>query len=984
MTLPRAIPALLGLLTALLLLPLGAAAQPPQHSIRPPAWIPTTRLLAPEARLPIELKRVQVRATLTGLAAATRIEFELHNPNERVLEAELQFPLLEGQVVTGFALDIQGELRPAVPVEKAKGRQVFEDVIRARVDPALLEATVGNNYKLRIYPLPARGSRRVVLEIGESIRASEQPSWRLPLRFGGAVGQLDVAVQVDGLPPPALSAQLGAARLPLRAQRQGGSELLVQRQHYRGADELRLSLPREPAAGLISTALFRDAHYFYAELAVPTQRAARARPATLALIWDASGSGAARDHGRELALLDAYLRSLGEVEVLLQTVRDTAEPVERFVVRAGQWPALRRRLEAMVYDGATNLGAMTPPAEAQTSLLFSDGLGNYGTADALPRPRGPLFALNAASSAAPAGLRRVAEASGGAYLDLLALPTAQALQILSSEQTRLLGLGSNGADELESASVYPEGGRLLIAGRLREATAEILVELAAPGGARQTRRLRVQSAEAAPGQPGPALAAHRWAALRMARLEAEGERHRAAIRRLGADFGMVSSETSLIVLDSAADYARHEIEPPAALRAEWQQLMATQAQRRARAGEAQIERVVAEFADYRRWWEKEQPKDAPPAPPQSQRMAPTSVAPSYAMPPPAPAPAAMAAPAVMAARAAQYEAESGQRAAPVPRTAAPAPPPGEQAATGAATIRLQKWSPDAPYARRLRAAPAADLYAIYLDERPVYTASTAFFLDAADILAERGQPALAARVLSNLAEMALENRHVLRILAYRLLQLKQVEQALPLLERVERLSPDEPQSLRDLGLALAQAGQDQAAIDKLWEVVARPWNNRFPGIELIALAELNAINARRPGLDTRRIDARLLRSQPLDLRAVLSWDADNTDIDLWVIDPNGERAYYGHRFTYQGGRMSEDFTGGYGPEEFSLRRAKPGTYTIKAQFYGHRQQLVAPAATLMLRLSSGFGTPAQKDEEVILRLSGQGQEVTVGSFEIKP
>ena len=81
--------------------------------------------------------------------------------------------------------------------------------------------------------------------------------------------------------------------------------------------------------------------------------------------------------------------------------------------------------------------------------------------------------------------------------------------------------------------------------------------------------------------------------------------------------------------------------------------------------------------------------------------------------------------------------------------------------------------------------------------------------------------------------------------------------------------------------------------------------------------------------------------------------------------------------------MSADFTGGYGPEEFSLRRARPGTYTVRAKFYGHRQQIVAPATTLMLRLTTGFGTPAQKDQDVVLRLSGRGDMVTVGTFTIE-
>ena len=55
---------------------------------------------------------------------------------------------------------------------------------------------------------------------------------------------------------------------------------------------------------------------------------------------------------------------------------------------------------------------------------------------------------------------------------------------------------------------------------------------------------------------------------------------------------------------------------------------------------------------------------------------------------------------------------------------------------------------------------------------------------------------------------------------------------------------------------------------------------------------------------------------------------------------------------------------------------------MRAQFYGHRQQIVSPYTTLMLWLSTGFGTAGQKDERVVLRLSGSGDKVMVGSFEV--
>jgi tetratricopeptide (TPR) repeat protein len=231
--------------------------------------------------------------------------------------------------------------------------------------------------------------------------------------------------------------------------------------------------------------------------------------------------------------------------------------------------------------------------------------------------------------------------------------------------------------------------------------------------------------------------------------------------------------------------------------------------------------------------------------------------------------------------------------------------------------------------------------------------------------------------------MDLETRAIQRILGHRLMQAQQPALALPVFRKVLALAPDEPQSYRDLGLSYAADGQRQKAIDALREVVDRPWNARFPEIELVALAELNAIAATATqALDLARIDPRLLRNLPLALRVVLTWDADNTDIDLWVTDPNGERAFYGNRLSYQGGRMSPDFTGGYGPEEFSLKQARPGRYKVEANYYGNRQQIVAGATTLQLQLVTGFGTPRQRAQTVTLRLKDRQEVVFVGEFDV--
>lgn len=259
-------------------------------------------------------------------------------------------------------------------------------------------------------------------------------------------------------------------------------------------------------------------------------------------------------------------------------------------------------------------------------------------------------------------------------------------------------------------------------------------------------------------------------------------------------------------------------------------------------------------------------------------------------------------------------------------------------------IGLKKWTPNAPYLARLHKASDADLYAIYLDQRADWINSSAYYLDAADELIERKQTELGLRVLSNLAEMDLENRAILRILGYRLLQAGQPALAVPVFEQVRDLAPFEPQSFRDLGLAYADVGKLQKAADALYEVAKNEWDGRFAEVGLIALTELNALIATHPNkIDISRFDQRLLRNLPVDLRVVLNWDADNTDMDLWVTDPNGERAYY-----------------------------------------GSQQQLISGSVTLRLALITDFGKSKAQQQSVILRLEEKQQTVLVGEFEVSP
>ena len=298
-------------------------------------------------------------------------------------------------------------------------------------------------------------------------------------------------------------------------------------------------------------------------------------------------------------------------------------------------------------------------------------------------------------------------------------------------------------------------------------------------------------------------------------------------------------------------------------------------------------------------------------------------------------------------------------------------------------IKLKKWNPKTPYLAKLKKAREGEWYSVYLTERKENEGSSAFFLDVSDFFLEKKQPVLALRILSNVAEMELENPQLLRILGYRLMQIGRPKLAVAVFEEVLKMREEEPQSYRDLALALAADKQHQRAVDLLRQVVEGKWNGRFPEIELTALNEMNAIIATcGKELAAGNLDKRLLKNLPVDVRVILTWDADNTDMDLWVTDPNGEKCFYSNRNTKIGGHMSPDYTGGYGPEEFLLKRAQPGKYLVHVNYYGNRQQIIAGATTVQLEMTTDFGKPNAKTEAVTLRLQGSKEVIKVGEFVI--
>ena len=238
-----------------------------------------------------------------------------------------------------------------------------------------------------------------------------------------------------------------------------------------------------------------------------------------------------------------------------------------------------------------------------------------------------------------------------------------------------------------------------------------------------------------------------WARYRIATLEGEYDVNRAEIRRLGKAFGLVTRETSLIVLDRVEDYARYEIMPPAELMAAYQNLRKHAVARDGADRQAQVERIVKLFEAKQALVEPRLSERtaadagrlqgrvaAPRSPPRSARLAERDALRAE------PARRRRAAPAAAAPRVnAPLEQQNANKLVAAEGRARRASAK-EDAGTAVATIQLRKWTPDAPYIARLREAERRGVVSRLPRRAPGYADSTAFFLDAADVFFERGSP----------------------------------------------------------------------------------------------------------------------------------------------------------------------------------------------------------------------------------------------------
>jgi hypothetical protein len=497
----------------------------------------------------LALARLEAKVVIDGPLAFTELHLRFDNPEDRVREGRFAIALPPGAAISRFAMAIDGRWMEAEMVERQAARRAYEDFLHRKQDPALLEKQAGNEFQARVFPIPARASKDLIVAYSQELTSARAP-YVLPLRGLPVVGEVEASARVmrPGGPAP------------------GWDDVVLRQRGWKPDRDFAVDISDQ--AGAVQSG------DLVAIRVAPELGAAPDAPAALTILVDTSASRALGFERQVAAVgeLVAQLRAAhGDLALRVAAFDQDVLPIfdgPASGFGAAQIEALRARQPL----GASDLGA---------ALAWVKGAGGRGrvvvmTDAVVTAGDGELAALEASVKAlAPAFERLDVVVSGGIRDEATARGLTRGLlghdgAVLDLDRTsageiaRRLGLATRSglAVAVDGARwVWPErvdgvqpGDELVVYASLGRATGKLV-----------TVRIGDQVERVAPVTVARPLLERAAAGIEIARLEADLGRATDAGRRRALAQSIVavstrrrvlSDLTALLVLETENDYAR--------------------------------------------------------------------------------------------------------------------------------------------------------------------------------------------------------------------------------------------------------------------------------------------------------------------------------------------------------------------------------------------------------------------------------------------
>lgn len=957
----------------------------------------------------VNLEKLDIKVKIAGNISTTVMTMVFRSNSNRILEGRLTFPLPEGVSVSGYALDINGKLRNAVPVEKEKAKEVFESIERRRVDPGILEKVEGNNFRTRIYPIMPNSTRTVQITYHQELKKiGGNLQYFLPLDFEKAIPEFNLKTSVfENFITPQLVEKPNGEFDFVKIGNIWTAE--TKKTNYKSTGNLKVNLPQSEDKNAVVMQNASDNHfYFLANVNINSSSRAKNLPSKIGLIWDNSLSAKKANHEKEFELLDEYFKAVKNISVKVAYLNNDFEEGKTFSIKNGNWEDLKTELKSVKYDGGTDFGKLKNLENVGEYLLFSDGLSTFG--DLNLKLNKPVYTVISSAKVNFSQMKFISLKTGGEMLNLGQNLAKDEVKKLLYENLKFIGIKENNSvSEVHPSLPQTIENGFNISGISSKKATEITLLFGYGNVPTIEKKVKLNADE---NTVEDWEIAQFWAQKKLAELELFADKNKDEIKNLGKQFGIVTMNSSLIVLENVSDYVKYEITPPSELKTEYdKQMKNVFAQRENRVNNL-MQRAESMTENLKNWWKTDfTPKKKYPEPTSKKdsvitrgisentsrrnrerrntRMDTTQTKEINEV--------------VMIGYGRQRKTDiTGSvtqvlegRASGVVVNAMGIKREDKnlddsyQPNSGKITVIDVKS--DAEYMEAFnKISTAEEIYNEYLVQREKYLQTPSFYFDVAQLLFEKKSPKLALRVLSSIADLDIENEELYKLLAYKLKEAKFYDKELWIFGKVLEWRPFDPQSYRDYALALEDNGKYQEALDTIYKIFNRSYTQELAdrdfGIEETVLMELNELISRHKNeLDFSKINEKLIANLPVDVRVALNWNKDNTDIDLWVTDPNGEKCMYSHKSTEIGGRLSDDFTGGFGPEQFLLKKAIKGTYKIETNFFGENQVSVSGPTSLMAEIFINYASGKQERQIVVFNKSkksntGNGDGVLIAEF----
>lgn len=487
----------------------------------------------------VRLESIEVRAKTQGDFVEAEIDHVFESKVESRSEGTFRFPLPDGAILLGLAMEIEGKLVKGEIVEREKAQKVFEQIEDQMRDPALLEWDQGNVFKLRVFPVDPGEHKRIVLR------------YAAPLKKNGFA-----------YPIAPVQGTIGHAKVTL-----DGKTLL---------DEKDISVRKdvnEPIASVPTVVeQVNNVDHFLAVHAAPDwSKIAAPTPSGPKRVIVVADTSRSMLEERKLALssIRKVLEALGDADSFRLVTSDLeAHALTTMSAKnKANIDAALAKLDAIEPDGASDIGAMVRAVakmakddKATMVIYVGDGSATWGEsksselASAAKQSIGlPVHAMLLGDRADLDSMQTIAAATGAMMDHPRTEPEAErfAKRVVRSPELK----------RLEDAHVTTSEGEILPAqSRTLYEGEEIVALVKAP----KTPSLALEGT----GYKSPVLAMpqaaklvqERFAKARITELEGASGDHKDEIVKLSLDNGVLSKHTSLLVLESDEAYERFKIE----------------------------------------------------------------------------------------------------------------------------------------------------------------------------------------------------------------------------------------------------------------------------------------------------------------------------------------------------------------------------------------------------------------------------------------